>query len=226
MNIIQPTQISEKYQQISNPLPHEFQGQNLVFKNLDPSIIATTALCVVDLQNAFLHPEGCLVQAGIMNPEEFHGNHVVSSCEDWIDIFRELNLPICYLQWISRPDFSPKAMANYDMSEFDIDLHRLQPLDDEPVFQKGGNSGFDNSELLPYFNQQNINHIVMCGLFLGACVTATAEDAINHGLSVSLALDANEPHNKIPNQIQQSHLKSHYIDTSMGKNGMNIISKT
>jgi nicotinamidase-related amidase len=92
----------------------------------------------------------------------------------------------------------------------------------EIIIQKGGNSGFDNPKMFNILQANRVNHLVVTGFFLGACVSATSSDAIKHGFAVTLPLHSNCVHNKNPNQISQNALKLHYLRTHNGKEGINI----
>lgn len=51
-------------------------------------------------------------------------------------------------------------------------------------------SGFCNPELATLLAREDVGQVTICGLYAGACVTATARDALSRGLRVTVIRDA------------------------------------
>ena len=66
-----------------------------------------TALIVVDMQNAFCHPEGSFRKRGynIINLEK-----VIETNKKLINYFHDKNLPVIYTRLVFKPDYSDAGL--------------------------------------------------------------------------------------------------------------------
>lgn len=78
------------------------------------------------------------------------------------------------------------AIAGSRGAEWDPRL----PRDDLPYFAKWATSAFVNPEIDAWLRARSIDELVLCGLKAGACVTATARDALLRGYRVHLVREA------------------------------------
>ncbi len=225
-NIYESQPWNSIFETIPNPLGNEYQKQE--FSSLDNirEVRKTSALIVVDNQNGFLDEDGWGVQNQLFDPQEFGRDKAMESIKNLYFWAGVNDVKRIFLQFNPSINNSPNVMSGIVMSDFDKDFYDLKPSGKDVVFQKGANSGFDNPELLKFIVENNLNHLIISGFFLGACVSATASDAIKHNLAVTLPVEANSVHNKNPSEISQESLKKHYLRTHFGKERINVLKLT
>lgn len=64
------------------------------------------------------------------------------------------------------------------------------PLDGIPYLPKWATSAFVNPDLDPWLRERGVGTLILTGLKAGACVSATAKDALARGYAVNLVCDA------------------------------------
>ena len=137
---------------------------------------ATSALVVIDVQNAFLDPDW-----GPRNNPQAEVNIAVL-----IDAWRAAGRPIHHVHHASRsplgkfregtPGFTPKAEA--------------APLKGEPVHVKRVNSGFIGTNLEQALRDTGVDTVVIVGLTTNHCVSTTTRMAGNLGFETFIVYDA------------------------------------
>jgi len=147
-----------------------------------------TALLVLDLQVDFLNPSGRMpIAADQTDP-------VLAASNRAIEAAASRHLPIVYIgneytgwdipgNWF-RHD---AARAGTPGAALDPRLHKIAGA---PYFSKHRGDGFSNPDLERFLRSHNVGRIVLCGVYAGDCVTATARGAINRGLGVVILSDA------------------------------------
>lgn len=145
------------------------------------SLDATTALTIVDLQQGiigypFIHP----IKA------------VVERSRALLDAFRARGLPVVLVNVTGfapgrteRPRRSEELPA--DWAELIPELHR-QPGD--ILVTKRSWGAFANTDLAAQLKALGVTQVVVAGVATGAGVEATARQAYEFGLNVTLAVDA------------------------------------
>lgn len=126
-----------------------------------------TALLVIDVQQ-FYFPGGFLP---LENPEAASLN-----CKRLIEKFRGENGMIVHVGHNTSKDKS-----------FHPDV---APLDGEKVFFKDEVSAFNGTELLPYFQENGVERLVVCGMMTHMCVEAAVRAAHDLGFECVLVKDA------------------------------------
>jgi maleamate amidohydrolase len=82
------------------------------------------------------------------------------------------------------PTFSGAGTAGIEICA------EVAPAGGEPVFDKQALSCFSNPSVLSYITSQDIESLIVCGVWTEACVGLSVRDAIGHGLRVLLVKDA------------------------------------
>lgn len=70
-----------------------------------------------------------------------------------------------------------------------LDPH-LKRIAGAPYFPKRRGDAFSNPDLERFLLSHHIGRIVLCGVYAGDCVTATAHGALGRGISVIILSDA------------------------------------
>jgi ureidoacrylate peracid hydrolase len=160
-----------------------------------------TALIVVDMQNAFCHPEGSFAKLGAdisMLAEAAPG------CRRLIDGAHEAGVPVIYLQAEWRSDFLDGGII---FNEILPGLHESQALvsgtwdaqiiDDlkpdfprDYIIYKNRFSGFAGTQLDNLLRSLRVQKLVVCGVTTNVCVESTVRDASQLNYRCIVARDA------------------------------------
>lgn len=101
--------------------------------------------------------------------------------------FRQNHLPIFHLQHLSIRQGATFFFPNTAGIEFHA---FVQPLADEVVIQKHHPNCFRDSSLHTWLQQQNVDHLVICGMMTHMAVDATVRVAYDLGFKVTVIADA------------------------------------
>ena len=130
----------------------------------------------------------------ILNMQKFYNynrinislkNSINNACEYInmaLDLFRKKNLPIIWIQWGEGSPMEEEAgLIIYRMEITDIkDILKPHKLD--KIMTKKGISGFENSGLLEYIKENEIDTLIITGLIPDIDVKYTYMDAENYDL--------------------------------------------
>jgi biuret amidohydrolase len=173
-----------------------------------PLLLAHTALIVVDMQNAFCHPEGfCGCELGA---DLTAAHAIISRIQRLITWARKHQLTIVYTRESHLPDLSDlsssKALryanAGYPvgglgkMGKFLIRgepgtelIDQLQPAPDELQLDKPAQSIFIGTNLAETLHQRKITHLLFTGVTTECCVLASYRQASDLGFYCLLLSD-------------------------------------
>lgn len=176
-------------------LPDWARDRSVTFSYIDP---ARTALLVIDLQNAFLEPDGCLPIAT--------GRDVVPNVNRLTKGFRDAGSFIVFIRHTisddpryvlnpeRKPDNFPKSDdANLREGHRDHGLYGgLDVQAGDLVINKHRYSAMlpNSSELHEILGKRGIDTIVVCGAATNVCCESTARDAAMLDYRVFFAEDA------------------------------------
>jgi nicotinamidase-related amidase len=155
-----------------------------------------TALLVIDMQNAFLHPEGILHMptAEAMIPRL---QSVVDDCREakirvvWVRLSHEFMGTTIYGElW---PDhFDEAGTPKLRRGSFDFEIHRdLKVLPEELIVDKFKYTAFTGTNLETILRQYQCDTVIIVGLATNACCESTARDAFFRDFRVIMVSDAN-----------------------------------
>ena len=144
-----------------------------------------TALLLIDIQLALQEMEYYGTERN--NPE------AEENCGRLLGYFREKKLPVFHVKHnstnLSSP-LHPSKMSN--------DFHpAVQPLINEPIFEKTVNSAFIGTDLEAQLKAQGISDLVIAGLTIEHCISTSVRMASNLGFNVVLVSDATAAFDKI-----------------------------
>lgn len=146
-----------------------------------------TALIVVDMQNAFLHPDG----------ENFFSTaeNVIGPVQSLIEAGRKFNCLIVYTldrHRVGLPDFEQKHLPVHGL-EGDLNADYFEGFGPavgsnlEIEIVKRRYSAFFGTDLAMTLRECGIETTIICGVKTNVCVRATSQDAFAHGFKVVVA---------------------------------------
>ncbi len=147
-----------------------------------------TALLVLDLQVDFVAPNGRMPIAGDQIDQ------VLAASNRVIKTAAARDLPIVYIgneytRWDIPGNWFRRDAARAGTPGAALDP-RLKKIAGAPYFPKHRGDAFSNPDLQRFLRSHHIGRIVLCGVYAGDCVTATARGAMSKGLAVVILSDA------------------------------------
>jgi nicotinamidase-related amidase len=137
-----------------------------------------TALVIIDIQNDYL-PAG--------------KNELVNSVEaslkakDLLEHFRQRNLTVVHIRHLSVRPGSTYFIPGTEGAEIHANV---QPLLNEKIVTKNFPNGFRETDLHDYLQEQQIEHMVICGMMSHMCIDSTARAGKDLGYRITIAEDA------------------------------------
>src|SRR6185437_2708997 len=160
----------------------------------------TSALIVIDMQNAFLHPDGSLARLGA---DVVSLRHAIPGCVSLVEAARANGVPIIHIQSSLRSDYLDGGLIFNEISghvrterflvrgSWDADIiDELRPLDDEFVVEKLRFSAFYGTSLDALLASVGIREVTIAGVTTSICVETTARDAGQRDLRTHVVRDA------------------------------------
>lgn len=149
----------------------------------------TPALIVIDMQNAFLHPDGenaypaaaeiIAPARALIDAAAASGTVIVHVADRHRDGFADFEQPKLPVHGVS---------GSFDAAFFDGFGPQGRPREIEIV--KRRYSAFFGTDLALFLREQGIDTLLICGVKTNVCVRATAQDAFGHGFAVNVVRDA------------------------------------
>ncbi|MGH7985261.1 MAG: cysteine hydrolase family protein [Candidatus Binataceae bacterium] len=148
----------------------------------------TTALLVLDLQVDFLEPNGRMPIA------RDQIGQVLANSNRAIEAATARHIAIVYIgneytRWDIPGNWFRRNAARVGTPGATLDP-RLKRVVAAPYFSKRQGDAFSNPELERFLRLHHIHHLVICGVYADACVTATARGALLQGFAVTVLSDA------------------------------------
>ncbi|WP_077216037.1 cysteine hydrolase family protein [Bacillus kwashiorkori] len=158
-----------------------------------------SALVIVDMQNAFIHPEGSLSKMGI---DTTRSSIVIEPIKKLKAEFKKHNRPVIYIQHTHRPDgldaglvakvFPPIMKFGHCFDgTWDADFtEELTPDNDDIIVKKHRYSAFYNTQLEDILRELGVEILVVTGLATNVCVESTVRDAFYRDFNVFVPREA------------------------------------
>ncbi len=138
------------------------------------------ALIIIDIQNDYFESEKGL------NPL-FESEKASKNARLVLKKFRESHDLVIHIQHLSTRDGATFFVPNTKGAEIHSDV---KPLDNEKVIIKHFPNSFRDTELLDYLKENEVEHLVICGMMTHMCVDATVRAAKDYGYTIQLISDA------------------------------------
>lgn len=170
--------------------------------DLDQFDPEATGLIVVDLQNAFVAPDGSMAQRGF---DVTRTAEIVPRCVALADFVRERGCPVFFTRLLRRPDGrdAPRNIFSIYPSSYDdygdtlcldgssgaeyVDEVTLHPADYEVT--KRNQDAFYGTSLDFYLRGEGIETVLVCGVTTNVCVESTIRGAHERGFDVVMVED-------------------------------------
>lgn len=155
------------------------------------------ALLVVDMQNAFCHPDGFFARYA---EDKTVCQRVIEPCAKAIAAARRAGVPVLYAAKVSltpeiattsfhnAPRHGPGLMLVDSWDSAIVD--ELRPAAGELVLKKLAYSAFLGSALDAALQRLDIRQLIITGVTTSVCVESTARDATQRGLNTYVVRDA------------------------------------
>jgi nicotinamidase-related amidase len=180
-------------------MPEESMGAN----------IARSALIIVDMQNDFLHPDGCFAHVAREHPEKMIDmpflEGTIPYAKRLVTAFRTAGKPVVYVAHVLKPDYSDAAFPFWRLGMEPATGNRthcvegtwgaevideLKPREGEQVVVKKGFGGFANTALDTILRNMGITTCVVAGVTTCVCVSSTVRGGVEHNYRMILVSDA------------------------------------
>ena len=162
-----------------------------------------TALVVIDMQNAFCHPDGSFAKmtAGRGLSIEMC-QQAIPGCQRLIEAARLAGLPIIFTRYIYHPNYvnggvllakypEMRDLGSLAAGSWDADIiEQITPGPDDFVIDKSRYSAFYGTRLEPVLNGLRTQSLVVCGVTTNICVETTVRDAAQRDYEVLVVADA------------------------------------
>lgn len=181
-----------------------------------------TALVVVDLQNAFCHPEGSFVRRGLA----IEGiDEVVARCRALVALAREQGWLVVFTRLAYRPDYtdagllvarSPaiRELGGYVEGSFDAAL--VEAVGAPPSSQgaldvrKTRYDPFCGTPLEAELRARGVGDLVVCGVTTNVCVESTVRHAHDLDLPVRVVEDAVASYDRALHEASLATMGRHF----------------
>ena len=159
----------------------------------------STALIIMDMQNAFVKTEGSLSKMGI---PVARASDPIENIKKIKKSFKENDMPIIYIQMTLRKDlvdagvllkvFPPlKALGHCEINTWDYEIiEELTPESGDYIVQKFRFDSFYGTNLETLLRCLNIDTLVFSGIATNVCVESTVRAALTRDFSNIVVKDA------------------------------------
>ncbi|WP_421717286.1 isochorismatase family protein [Algiphilus sp.] len=165
-----------------------------------PLTAGRTALVVVDMQKAFLDPQGSCARLGL--PYDALRT-AIPGVKRLIAAARESGLPIIYTRFVYRDDYRDGGIVTNQLlpalretralaaGTADIEIiDELTPQSGDIVIDKNRPGAFHGTPLRSCLDGLDANGLILCGVTTNVCVETTAREAMQHDFRVWVVADA------------------------------------
>lgn len=162
--------------------------------------VGRSALLVIDMQNASLHPDGSLVK--LLGVKENRMLGAIEPCARLIAAFRAAGRPVVHNRMVVRADYADagllgrvfpplKDLGHCVAGSWDAEfVPALAPAPGEAVVEKKRWSGFYMTSLESDLRNLGVDALVVCGVATDVCVEATIRDAFYRDFACILPREA------------------------------------
>ncbi|MRH41076.1 isochorismatase family protein [Aquibacillus halophilus] len=158
-----------------------------------------SALLIIDMQNAFIHPNGSLSKMGLDTSRTSLAIEPIM----WLkEAFKAEKLPVIYIQHTHRPDGTdagmiakvfPPIMELGHCVENSWDgeiINSLKPENEDFIVKKHRFSAFYNTQLEEVLRGLCVEQLVVTGVATNVCVESTVRDAFYRDYNVFVPREA------------------------------------
>jgi ureidoacrylate peracid hydrolase len=162
---------------------------------------SSVAVLLIDMQNAFCHPEGSFGKVGA---DVSGTNAAIGGCVKLVDTARAAGVPIIFTRAIHTEGFTDwkilselpmfdalKQLGSCQEGTWDAELvDELKPSPDDLVITKSRFSPFVDTDIESRLHAMGIENLVVGGVGTSACVESSVRDAGQREFRVYVAEEA------------------------------------
>ncbi|WP_186580124.1 cysteine hydrolase family protein [Aquibacillus kalidii] len=175
-----------------------------------------SALLLVNLQNAFLHPEGALSKAGL---DGTRLNKVIDPIRQLKEAFQVKKRPVIYMQHTQRPNGADVGLLNdllpsFQDLEFSMEgtwdcefIDQLKPDESDYIVKKHRFSSFYQTDLEDLLVKLNVDTLVIAGVPTNVCVESTVRDAYYRDYKIYVPQEATASYTEEQEQWSLSNVE-------------------
>ncbi len=180
-----------------------------------------TGLIVVDMQNAFCHPNGSFRKRGYSIIEL---DSVIETNRRLIDFAHNKSWLVIYTRLAYQPDYSdaglllkkhPKIrqLCAYVRGSFDSEIFEdLSLAKSDVLLTKTRYDPFIGANLEEILKQNKLKHLIVGGLLTNICVESTVRSAFDREFEVTLVSDATSTYSEELYRNSLETMKRHFAD--------------
>jgi len=156
-----------------------------------------TALLVMDLQNDFCSEKGILAKEFNVDVSPIH--EMIPKLDKFITALRDLNVKVIFTKQYEVPEGAPKTIKTLFKrgkltpkclpDSWGSDFYKIKPLDTDIVLEKRSWDAFTNKQLSEILQSNNIEYLIITGVFTTICIESTARRAFSEGYEVIIPKD-------------------------------------
>jgi ureidoacrylate peracid hydrolase len=162
-----------------------------------------TALVVIDMQNAFCHPDGSFAKMTDGRGLSIDMcREAIRGCQRLTEVARFAAVPVIFTRYVYHADYvdggvllakypEMQQIGSLAAGSWDAEIiDELTPGPSEIVIDKSRYSAFYGTRLEPVLNGLGVRCLVVCGVTTNICVETTVRDAAQRDYQVFVAADA------------------------------------
>jgi ureidoacrylate peracid hydrolase len=163
----------------------------------------TAALIVIDMQNAFCHPDGSFASMTSGRGMSIDMcREAIGGCRRLVGAARQASVPVIFTRYVYHPNYvdggvlvakypQMQALGSLAAGSWDAEIiSELAPGPDDVVIDKSRYSAFYGTRLQPVLDGLGSRSLVVCGVTTNICVETTVRDAAQRDYDVFVAADA------------------------------------
>ena len=161
----------------------------------------SVAVLLVDMQNAFCHPEGSFGKVGA---DVSGTNGAIAGCTRLVESARAAGVPVIFTRAIHTPGFTDwkvlselpmfnplKELGSCEEGTWDAELvDELKPEPDDTIINKSRFSPFVETDIEQRLRAMGVENLVVGGVGTSACVESSVRDAAQREFRVYVAEEA------------------------------------
>jgi ureidoacrylate peracid hydrolase len=199
------------------------------------------ALLVIDMQNAFIHPNGSMQNHYLPNTSHFPGiRRAIEGCRAAIDLARLNQNPVIFTRtvyhdgYVDAGHFAPGEYLADSLAAlrhaggilagtWDVEIvDELAPEDGDIVIDKTRFDAFLNTPLDPILRHLKVRRLTICGVITNFCVETTVRGAFVRDYIVTLLGDACAAYTEREHEISLESLAATGMATVVSTAGTSV----
>src|SRR3989344_1907482 len=158
---------------------------------------ASTAVLVIDIQNAYCSPKGAVARQG---HDVSMNQNIIPKINRFLQIARSFQVPIIFTRMIEDPEYiadNAKLIALQfkntatvsSPGSFDFEYAQIKPADTDKEIIKKSYDAFSNPDLERILTKGEIKNLIILGVNADVCVDTTVRSGYTRGYNIVIPKD-------------------------------------